>query len=192
MWANYRQSLALAQNIYMFTWDKAIFCKLTKRNCEKNKRKTQTNKTQKYNISEHQLHKIANKHYYKTVICCNARSLNNTRTCCIKILKKPNIIKFNDSKISTLSHCLIIKQTKKETKLYIRNAGTVVTNPSSVIYVLIDIKSVVFLLIYNVKIFAQNHIDNCGAINFIIVTFRVCVFSTNVFILVLLSVCIPH
>jgi len=136
LWANYRQSLALAQNIYMFTWDKAIFCKLTKRNCEKIKRKTQTNKTQKYNISEHQLHKIANKHYYKTVICCNARSLNNTRTCCIKILKKPNIIKFNDSKISTLSHCLIIKQTKKETKLYIRNAGTVVTNPSSVIYVL--------------------------------------------------------
>jgi len=29
------------------------------------KRKTQTNKSQKYNISEHQ---IANKHYYKPVI----------------------------------------------------------------------------------------------------------------------------
>ena len=38
-------------------------------------RKTQRNKTQNYNISEHQIHKIANKHYYKTVICCNARSL---------------------------------------------------------------------------------------------------------------------
>ena len=59
----------------MYTWDKAIFYKLTKRNCEKMKRKTQTNKTQTYNISEHKIHKIANKHYYKTVICCNASSL---------------------------------------------------------------------------------------------------------------------
>ena len=60
-WQTIGNHLPLAINIYMYTWDNAIFCKLTKRNCEENEKKAQINKTQKYNISEHQIHKIANK-----------------------------------------------------------------------------------------------------------------------------------
>ena len=58
----------------MYTWDKAIFCKLTKRNCKKKEEKNTNKQNTQYNIIEHQIHKIANKHYYKTVMCCNARS----------------------------------------------------------------------------------------------------------------------
>ena len=50
-WQNIGNHLPMATNIYMYTWAKAIFRKLTRRNCEQMKRKTQTNKTQKYNIS---------------------------------------------------------------------------------------------------------------------------------------------
>jgi len=50
-WQTIGNHLPLAINIYMYT----------KRNCEENEKKAQINKTQKYNISEHQIHKIANK-----------------------------------------------------------------------------------------------------------------------------------
>ena len=74
----YRQNignhLSLAINIYMYTCDNLLQIykmKLWKKWREKHKQTKHTQKT----ISEHQIHKLANKYYYKTVICCNARSL---------------------------------------------------------------------------------------------------------------------